>query len=68
MPLSVRVLVAWETLQLPLQEATDPELWRKANRKYLEHTNWETPERKRPFSPGVQDFIIAAARHQAEAP
>ena len=68
MALSVRVLVARETLQLPLQKATDPELWRKANRKYLERTNWETPERKRPFSPGGQDFIIAAARHQAEAP
>lgn len=65
---AAELLAAWKTLQQPLQNATGPELWRKANRMYLERTNWETPERKLPFSPDVQNFIIAAAHHQAEAP
>lgn len=62
------LLANWKILQKPLQDATGPELWGKANRMYLERSNWETSERKLPFSPDVQAFIIAAARHQAVTP
>ncbi|GBR69617.1 hypothetical protein GKA01_03270 [Gluconobacter kanchanaburiensis NBRC 103587] len=62
------LLKDWKALQKPLQDATGPELWSKANRMYLERSNWETSGRKLPFSPDVQDFILSAARHQAEAP
>ncbi|GBR53040.1 MerR family transcriptional regulator [Gluconobacter sphaericus] len=65
---AAELLTAWKTLQQPLQNATGPELWRKANQMYLERSNWETAERKLPFSPDVQNFIIAAARHQAATP
>ncbi|MEN3166487.1 TipAS antibiotic-recognition domain-containing protein [Gluconobacter sp. OJB] len=65
---AAKLLANWKALQQPLQEATGPELWAKANRMYLERDNWETSERKLPFSPDVQDFIISAARHQAATP
>ncbi|MCQ9154779.1 MerR family transcriptional regulator [Acidomonas methanolica] len=52
----------WLQLLEVLEKIMGSETVAKTGRMYAEMEDWQTPERRAPFSPAVRDFIAAAAR------